>query len=115
MASTRTSSRSVREEWACCGAGWIRLRSSSANGSRAAGKGPPGEQTVTEVGVAVPFGCMVPLAIAAAVLVGAGVLIGSQLSRPSTIAGPDHVVVPGIDDGAAGGPKMISTQLVPLR
>jgi hypothetical protein len=57
----------------------------------------------------------VPLAIAAAALVGTGVLIGSQLSRPSTIAGADHVVVRVIDDGAQGGPRVLSTQVVPLR
>jgi hypothetical protein len=65
-----------------------------------------------EVGIAIPIGCMVPLAIGAAALVGAGVLVG-QLSRPSTIA--DHVTVRVIDDGAAGGPKVVSTQVVPLR
>jgi hypothetical protein len=68
-----------------------------------------------EVGVAIPIGCIVPLAIAGAVLVGAGMLIGSQLSRPSTIAGADHVVVRVIDDGAPGGPQVISRQVVPLR
>jgi hypothetical protein len=29
--------------------------------------------------------------------------------------GPDHVVVRVIDDGAAGGPAVVSTQVVPLR
>jgi hypothetical protein len=67
-----------------------------------------------EVGVAIPVGCLVPLAIAAAVLVGVGVLIG-QLSRPSTIGPADHVTVRVIDDGAAGGPKILTTRLVPLR
>ncbi len=70
---------------------------------------PPGP--VTEVGVAVPFGCMVPLAITAAVLVGAGVLIGQRFQS----AGADNVVVRVIDDGAVGGPKVVSTQVVPLR
>jgi hypothetical protein len=55
-----------------------------------------------KVGIAVPIGCLVPLAIDAAVLVWAGVLIGSQLSRPSTIAGADLVVVRVFDEGAAG-------------
>ena len=65
-----------------------------------------------EVGVAIPIGCMVPLAIAAAVLVSAGVIVGTHLtSQP----GPDHVVVRVIDDGAAGGPRVLSTQVVPLR
>jgi hypothetical protein len=67
-----------------------------------------------EVGVAIPVGCLVPLAIAAAVLVGAGVLIGSRYQ--SDIALPaDHVTVRVIDDGAVGGPKILSTQVVPLR
>jgi hypothetical protein len=64
-----------------------------------------------EVGIAVPIGCMVPLAIAAAVLVGAGVFAGTRM----TPAGADHVTVRVIDDGAAGGPKVLSTQVVPLR
>jgi hypothetical protein len=62
--------------------------------------------------VAIPIGCMVPLAIAAAVLVGAGVLIGMQARAAIS---PDHVAVRVIDDGAAGGPKVVSTQVVPLR
>jgi hypothetical protein len=67
-----------------------------------------------EVGIAIPVGCMVPLAIAAAVLVAAGVLIG--LRYQSDIAVPaDRVTVRVIDDGAAGGPKVLSTQIVPLR
>lgn len=67
-----------------------------------------------EVGVAIPIGCIVPLGIAAAVLVGAGVLVG-QLSRTGTPAPSDRVTVRVIDDGAAGGPKVLSTQVVPLR
>ena len=66
-----------------------------------------------EVGIAVPIGCMVPLAIAAAVLVGAGVLVGTRLQAAA--APPDRVTVRVIDDGAAGGPKVLSTQIVPLR
>ncbi len=66
---------------------------------------------VTEVGFAVPMGCMVPLAIAAAVLVGAGVFAGTRLVP----TGVDRVVVRVIDDGAAGGPQVLSTQVVPLR
>jgi len=65
-----------------------------------------------EFGVAIPIGCMVPLAIGAAVLVGAGVLAGTRLGQSST---PQNVVVRVIDDGAAGGPKVISTQTVPQR
>ncbi len=64
-----------------------------------------------EVGIAIPVGCMVPLAIAAAVLAGAGVLIGQRFQP----APADHVVVRVIDDGAVGGPKVLSTQVVPLR
>ncbi len=66
-----------------------------------------------EVGIAVPIGCMVPLAIAAAALVGAGVFAGVRLHAASAPA--DHVVVRVIDDGASGGPKVVSTQVVPLR
>ncbi len=50
-------------------------------------------------------------AAVAAVLVGAGIFAGSKL----TPAGADHVTVRVIDDGAVGGPKVISTQAVPLR
>ena len=65
-----------------------------------------------EVGVAIPIGCMVPLAIAAAVLVGAGVLVGSYLGGSSA---PDRVTVRVIDDGAKGGPRVVSARTVPLR
>jgi hypothetical protein len=65
-----------------------------------------------EVSVAIPIGCMVPLAIAAAVLVGAGVLVGTHMGASSA---PDRVTVRVIDDGAAGGSKILSTQVVPLR
>ncbi len=67
-----------------------------------------------EVGIAVPIGCMVPLAIAAAALVGAGVLAGARL-QAATAPSPDHVTVRVIDDGAPGGPAILSTQVVPLR
>ena len=60
-----------------------------------------------------PIGCTLPLAIAAAVLVGAGVFVGTQLGRSAPTA--DGVVVRVIDDGTAGGPKVLSTQIVPLR
>jgi len=56
---------------------------------------------------------MVPLAIAAAALVGAGVLVGTRFQPGS--GSPDRVTVRVIDDGAAGGPKVVSTQIVPLR
>src|SRR6266852_2476172 len=65
-----------------------------------------------EVGVAIPIGCMVALAIAAAVLVGAGVLLGVRY-RDATALPPDRVTVRVIDDGA-GGPRVMSTQVVPL-
>ncbi len=66
-----------------------------------------------EVGIAVPIGCMVPLAIAAAALVGAGVLVGARLQPGS--GSPDRVTVRVIDDGAPGGPAVLSTQVMPLR
>jgi hypothetical protein len=46
------------------------------------------------------------------VLVGADVLIG-HWSNGATNA--DHGVVRVIDDGAAGGPAVLSTAVVPLR
>jgi hypothetical protein len=66
-----------------------------------------------EVGVAIPIGCMVPVAIAAAALVVAGVLIGVGWQRSATVS-PDRVTVRVIDDGAAGGPAVLATQVVPL-
>ena len=57
-------------------------------------------------------GCLIPLAIAAAVLVGAGVLIGTRYQADMT---PSQVTVGVIDDGALGGPRVLSTQVVPLR
>jgi hypothetical protein len=63
-----------------------------------------------EVGVGV--GCLVPLALLIGVLVGAGVLVGTHLGG---LSGPDHIVVNVIDDGAPGGPQVLSTQVVPLR
>jgi hypothetical protein len=65
-----------------------------------------------EIGVAIPLGCLVPLALGVAMLVSVGVLAGQKLTTPSA---PDRVTVRVIDDGAAGGPKVISTQVVPLR
>jgi hypothetical protein len=65
-----------------------------------------------EVGVAIPIGCLAPLALAIAVLVGVGVAVGTHLGQSST---PDHLVVRVIDDGARGGPAVVSTQIVPLR
>ena len=67
-----------------------------------------------EVGIAVPIGCMVPLAIAAAALMGAGVLLGARFQRETEVP-PDRVTVRVIDDGAPGGPRVLSTQVVPLR
>jgi hypothetical protein len=69
--------------------------------------------TDVEVGVAVPIGCMLSLAIAAAALVAVGVFVGAQLGRSAPSA--DNAVVRVIDDGAAGGPRVLSTQVVPLR
>jgi hypothetical protein len=65
-----------------------------------------------EVGVAVPIGCLVPLAAAIAVLVGTGVLVGTRLGQSSA---PSQALVRVIDDGAKGGPAVVSTQTVPLR
>ncbi len=45
-------------------------------------------------------------------LVGAGIVIGSHLGQSSA---PSSVVVRVIDDGAAGGPAVVSTAVVPLR
>ena len=67
-----------------------------------------------EVGIAVPIGCMVPLAIAAAALMGAGVLLGARFQRETEVP-PDRVTVRVIDDGAPGGPRVLSTQVVPRR
>jgi hypothetical protein len=66
-----------------------------------------------EVGVAIPIGCMVPLAITAAVLVGAAVLIGTRLQAATSSL--DRVTVRVIDYGAPDGPRVLSTQVVPLR
>ena len=65
-------------------------------------------------GQAVPFevGCFVPIALAIAVLVGAGVLVGSRLAAP---APAERVLVRVVDDGAPGGPAVVSTASVPLR
>ncbi len=57
---------------------------------------------------------MVPLAIAAAVLVGAGVLVGVRF-HDATALPSDRVTVRVIDDGAAGGPAVLATAIVPLR
>ena len=65
-----------------------------------------------EVGIAIPVGCLVPLALAIAVAVGAGVVVGARLGQSSA---PDYVTVRVIDDGAKGGPVVVSTAVVPLR
>lgn len=64
-----------------------------------------------EVGVAIPLGCLVPLGVAIAALVGAGYLTGTHNGTSTA----DHVMVRVIDDGAKGGPAVVSTQIVPLR
>jgi len=66
-----------------------------------------------EVGVAIPIGCMVPLAITAAALFGAGVLIGTRLHDRTALPTTDRVTVRVIDDGATGGPRVVSTQVAP--
>ena len=45
-------------------------------------------------------------------VVSTGVFVGSRLG---TQPGPAQAVVRVIDDGAVGGPKVLSTQVVPLR
>jgi hypothetical protein len=70
-------------------------------------------QPRAEVGILIPVGCLVPLAIGAALLIGAGMVIGAVLGRSNVSS--DHVVVRVIDDGAKGGPAVLSTQIVPLR
>jgi hypothetical protein len=67
-----------------------------------------------EVGVAIPVGCLMPIAAAVLLLVGAGVVVGTQLVH-SVNSAPQNVVVRVIDDGAAGGPQVVSTQVVALR
>jgi hypothetical protein len=52
--------------------------------------------------------------MAIAVLVGAGVLIGTRLGQFGQSVTPAQVTVRVIDDGATGGPAVVSTQVVPL-
>ena len=66
-----------------------------------------------EVGVAIPIGCLAPIAAAVLLLVSAGVMVGTRLGAHDSA--PTSVVVRVIDDGAAGGPAVLSTQVVPLR
>ena len=66
-----------------------------------------------EVGIAIPVGCLVQLALAIAVLVGVGVVIGTVRGQ-SSVSSTDHVLVRVIDDGAKGGPAVLSTAVVPL-
>jgi hypothetical protein len=94
---------------------WLDPPEIVARKRRARTAGPrPRSKIFSEAGIAIPVGCVVPLAIAAAVLVGAGVLVGQRL-QAVTVAPPDRVTVRVIDDGSAGGPKIVSTQIVPLR
>ncbi len=72
----------------------------------------PGGGPEVDVGVAIPIGSPVPLGVAIAVLVGAGVVVGSHLQATSST---EQVVVRVIDDGAVGGPAVVSTQVLPLR
>jgi hypothetical protein len=64
-----------------------------------------------EIGVAIPIGCLVPLAMLLAVAISVGVLVGSRLQT----APAQSVVLRVIDDGAKPGPKVLTTQVVPLR
>jgi hypothetical protein len=45
-------------------------------------------------------------------LAGASVLLGTRLASQTATG---HVVLRVIDDGAAGGPQVVSTQIVPVR
>ena len=66
-----------------------------------------------ELGVAIPVGCPVPLAAMLAVAIAVGVAIGLQVRAPA--GGSTGAVVRVIDDGAAGGPRVLTTQVVPAR
>lgn len=59
-------------------------------------------------------GCLFPIAALLAAAVAIGLLIGTDLGQ-SRVSRPDHVVVRVIDDGAAGGPAVLTTAIVPLR
>jgi hypothetical protein len=66
-----------------------------------------------EVGGAIPIGCLVSVAAVIAIAVMPGVIIGTLLQSAPT--GPREAVVRVIDDGAKPGPKILSTQVFPLR
>jgi hypothetical protein len=66
-----------------------------------------------EVEVGVGVGCLVPLAAVLAIAIGVGVMIGTRL-QPIDQA-PREAIVRVIDDGAKPGPKVLTTQVVPLR
>ncbi len=69
-----------------------------------------------DVGVAIPIGCLLPLAIGAAALVVVGVIAAGSLSLWKGEPKPaDRVTIRVIDDGAPGGPQVLSTQVIPLR
>ena len=59
------------------------------------------------------IGCLVPLAMMLAVAIAVGVVVGMHL-QPAP-SGPTEAVVRVIDTGAPGGPRVLSTQVVPLR
>ena len=65
-------------------------------------------------GADLELGCLVPIGLALAVAIGVGVLVGTHLPTAGPAA-PRSVVVRVIDDGARGGPAVVSTQIVPLR
>jgi hypothetical protein len=60
------------------------------------------------------IGCLVPISLALAVAIGIGVLIGMQQSSVPSVV-PTQAVVRVIDDSAKPGPKVLVTQVVPLR
>jgi hypothetical protein len=68
-------------------------------------------------GTDLEIGCLWPLALMLAVAIAAGVVLGMRVqpAAQTTPGGTSEAVVRVIDDGAAGGPKVLSTQVVPLR
>jgi len=66
-----------------------------------------------EVGVAIPVGCLAPIAAVVLLLVSVGVVATTRLQQAAPV--PTAIVVRVIDDGAQGGPQVVSTQIVPLR
>jgi hypothetical protein len=64
-------------------------------------------------GLEVEVGCLVPLAAMLPVAIAVGVVIGTRL-QTGPVA-PREAVVRVIDESAKPGPKVLTTQVVPLR